>query len=410
MEKFEKSNISENPQKKEEILPVPEGWKTDGALAQELKISNRTTERIGNRYRNTNPEYFVEYKDSKGRVWEYNSPEMVEIITEEAQKHEAAPEGWMTNTGLASNLAVGKVLPKKIADQYRESNPEYFVEYKDKVGKTTEHYSPELVKIISGEVQKYEIAPKDWKTTSSAMGDLKVAFSLIEKIADQYRESNPEYFRQFRDVMGKVREHYSPELFQIVADEVKKIPTAPDGWVPINSLVDSLGVDYNTLAKIADTYNESNPEYFFNYKTKTGSIAKHYSPELVKILTDINSKHGKAPEGWKTTGKISEEFDFHHRRVKKIVDPYRTSNPEYFQKFKETMGRTLEHYSPELIEIIKEELSKENDNILEAPENWQSVQDISERAGISKEEVEKMAKKIRQQHEGQFGKFKDKNK
>ena len=49
-------------------------------------------------------------------------------------------------------------------------------------------------------------------------------------------------------------------------------------------------------------------------------------------------------------------------KIKDIIKPYRTSNPEWFSNYRISKGTTNEHYSPKLVEILKNELSK-NKNV-----------------------------------------------
>lgn len=71
-----------------------------------------------------------------------------ELKINEGNKGEHAPEGWLTNFALTKLLISDDKTIKKIAEEYRK-NSEYFGNYPDSNNQLREHYSPELVLIIT---------------------------------------------------------------------------------------------------------------------------------------------------------------------------------------------------------------------------------------------------------------------
>ena len=47
-----------------------------------------------------------------------------------------APKGWYTNTGISKILNVSQTAIENIAKKYRETNKEWFKDYKDETGRT----------------------------------------------------------------------------------------------------------------------------------------------------------------------------------------------------------------------------------------------------------------------------------
>jgi AraC-like DNA-binding protein len=394
--------------------PLKGGEQTDLFLLN-LELVVEPLKKIADIYRQTNPEYFKEYKDKMGRVNEHFSPELVSIIKAEILSIPEAPEGWKTDNAVFDALGIRPSAIKKDIDVYRQKNPEYFEEFKNK-GFTREHYSPELVSIITEKAEKIQQiteAPEGWKTKKSLTAELGSNHDKIKGIVNKYRETSPEYFKDFKSSVGPIREHYSPELIELIKKELEQfaaIPEAPDGWETLTSLSQGLGHSKNKILNIVSKYRESNPEYFKEYKDKIGRIPEHYSPELITVIKKELEQFAaipEAPEGWKTNAAISDDLGVAERTIKRISTSYLETNPEYFKEYKDKTKKISMHYSPELIAIIAKEIGQNNE-APEAPESWQTTQHISERTGISKEEVEKMAKKLRQQHKDQFGKFKGK--
>jgi hypothetical protein len=400
-------------EKNKDITVAPDGWHAIRNLSGELGVDPATVTKEANEYRKDHPEYFNFFK-TKTRSAEYYSPELVSLLREKIGKYSPAPEGWRTTTNIATELEAARETIKNIAEQYRDSHPEYFSIFKDKAGKAAIHYSTELVKIIKERILEIPETPAGWKTRTAIFSETGINIKTISSLIEEYRKTNPEYFKTFKN-NGHIREHLSPELISIVIEkdkEIKKTPEAPAGWLPVFQLAKEFEINMSTVINLAAKYRK-NEEYFKDYRNSIGKISEHYSPELVEILRrDFQSIPDRAQSEWKTNSALSLELGLTARRIGQIADLYRDSHPEYFKYFRNIRGSVNIHYSPELIEIIKNEAEKFKSMqslTPEVPESWRSVQDIAEKAGVSREEAEKIAKKIREKYQGQYGKFKDKS-
>lgn len=379
------------------MTEAPDGWETSWSAEKKIGMSRYLIIKTVDKYRQTHPNYFKEYKVPGGRIVEYYSPELVEILGQEFEKSKDAPEGWKTNRALCVQLNTSGPPISKIAEGYRKSNPEYFEEFRDIVGKVTEHYSPELVEILKKEFHRNKDAPEGWKTNTALSSELDIAAPTVSKIAEKFRQTNPEYFNNFKNIQGRVFEHYSPELVEKITNEIKKIEDAPEGWEIKKSLSKVLNITGATVGVMAEKYRASHPEYFKEFKIVRGRIYEHYSPELVSLLKEEVSKIGSVPEGWKTSGAIFKELNVRQGTVVNIAEKYRTDHPEYFGRYKAKTG-TYEHYSPELIEIIKQEINEEqlqevekNKDLKEAPEGWLTKFALSNELTVSDLIVERVA-------------------
>jgi DNA-binding IscR family transcriptional regulator len=219
--------------------------------------------------------------------------------------------------------------------------------------------------------------------------------------------------------MGKNRTHYTKELADIIREKINNtdaIPEASFGEITINDLAEELGRDREKIQKIADSYKKSNPEYFVLKRKKfiwkgveRQQTSLHYTKELADIIREKIIQEETDTPGASfdeiTNNALAKETGNSPQYIKKIAEEYKLSNPEYFTFRKGKNEKIALHYTKELADIIRQK----GKNIAEAPQDWESTEGIAERLGISKEEVEKMAKKIRQEHQGEFGKFKDRN-
>jgi plasmid maintenance system antidote protein VapI len=336
---------------------APEGWITNNALATALGVDRGTILRVVNKYRKNNPEWFKKYTDSINRVREHYAPELVAQIKENLLGQQEAPPGWMTNGGLANELGVDQETVLRISNRYRESRPEWFKEYKS-ISKVTRHYAPELVAIIRKEVLERQEAPEGWMTNFELSKYLGFNEIAVSKIADKYRESNPDWFKKYKAKNHIISEHYAPNLVTIIGEKLSERQEAPEGWMTNRGLADSLGVAEITIKKIANTYRKKNPEWFKEYKSMS-KVTEHYAPGLVAIIRKEVLERQEAPEGWMTNNGLAKELGVIYTAISKIANEYRDSRPEWFMKYKDSINRVREHYSPELIAKICQALGKE---------------------------------------------------
>lgn len=90
------------------------------------------------------------------------------------KKTQDAPEGWLTNKGLARQLHRDKGTTKRLTSQFRDTNSEWFFIYLDSCKRPKEHYSPELVNLVSEENSKTKPAPEGWVTNRALARQLHI--------------------------------------------------------------------------------------------------------------------------------------------------------------------------------------------------------------------------------------------
>ncbi len=470
-------------EKKEDIPFAPEGWKINQTLAKDLHFDKTNLSLMAKKYFEDHPEYFKDFRNKKGRVFQHYAPELVTLLKEqviEAKKVSYAPAGWMTNTMFAKKVGIdretiktivgeckeeyiGQIKPyktkegpvrehyspdflkileektfefrntpeapegwvtagkiaskinsqireiKNIAETYRKDYKNYFRKYKVKGGPVREHYSPFLVSYIEKAIKDFQETPEPfdgWETAGNLAKKLNMAHSMVTRIANQYRNDHSDYFKNCKPRKGKIHEYYSPELVAIIENENKKRIPAPDGWKTTKKLSDILGTAEKTIFDIASKYRDR-PDFFGKFVPGSGALCEHFSPELVQIIIDEVQKFPHAPEGWMTASSIASLFGSFNKNIKKLADPYHITNPEYFLFYKDSVGKVREHYAPRLVEIIQKKLEEKNKHIPEAPENWLLKKNISEKTGLSSEELDTIIRKYRKEKPEDIGKFKD---
>ncbi len=293
-----------------------------------------------------------------------------------------APEGWDTKYGTSIKLQVSRKKIDQILTTIGKDNPEYFKDFKTTQGTSREHYSPELINIIREKLEKeVSKAPEGWEVAQTVAIKTGQTHQAIKKIANSYRKDNPEYFQDYKDKMGRVNEHYSPEFLEVITKDlskVKEILEAKDGWQTNNTIATDLNINYKKVKQIAENYRIDHPESFKDLKTHLGQVVEHYSPELVKYIAEQFSKYQNPPDGWKTKNALAEELETYNQEIQRLSDLYQVDHPEYFKDYRVENGQIRKHFSPELVELIKNDLEKteierfkNNESLPDVPKGWE---------------------------------------
>lgn len=381
-----------------------EGWMTNKAIARELGFDYQTVKRVSNKYRLSNPEYFKKIRSWRGdKQVTYYSSILASLIKSELLSRKESPGGWKTNSALAGEMNVDFATIKRIVGKYKKSNPEYFQKFRSKGGGSMiDYYSPQLVSLIVKELSNREKAPEGWKTYVMISIELNNHSKILEEKLRQYGELNPEWTGQYYSRAGKISEFYAPQLVNIVRKELEQTKEAPEDWKTLNRLAKDLNSSEKSIIKIAEPFKITNPEYFEIFRAKRGGVFEHFAPQLVEIIREKTSEVPKAPTGWETSGSLATELGLSKGTPKIFVEQYRETNPEYFANYIGKSGRVHEHYSPQLVDIIKE-------NFKIAPEGWKNINNLVSDLGIGRSAIEKIIETFKESHSDYFHSFRGKN-
>lgn len=220
---------------------APAGWKTNEELAVELGVSNKLTGRLIKEYVATHPEWLHSYTGVSG-VFNFIDPDLVQLIRHDIEAREVPPEGWMSRSMIARTISTSKSTVFRLIDrelaEYRVIHPEWFGTYHATIEKTTEFFSPELVKALIETLAKREVAPSGWETLLGISSELKKEMDLkgtkyvtdrktIKKIVDEYRISNSDWFMTYKTHTSSGRyhaftEHFHPDLIRLVKERLRR--------------------------------------------------------------------------------------------------------------------------------------------------------------------------------------------
>src|SRR3989344_2652713 len=392
---------------KERGESAPEGWVTTGGLAVLLRVSSGFIEKIAEPFRSTHPQWFKKFLN-KNKLFEYYHPNLVMIVRQRIKERgELAPEGWMTNGGVKKLLGgVSFRSVKATADAFRSTHPEWFKDYLDAVGNLSTHFSPDLIAIIKrGLKEKGESVPAGWMTNGGLATSLEVGFGLVEKIAEPFRSTHPQWFKKFLN-KNKLFEYYHPNLVMIVRQRIKERgELAPEGWMTNGGVKKLLGgVSFRSVKATADAFRSTHPEWFKDYLDAVGNLSTHFSPDLIAIIKrGLKEKGESVPAGWMRNGGLATSLEVGFGLVEKIAEPFRSTHPQWFKKFL-NKNKLFEYYHPNLVMIVRQRI-KERGEL--APEGWETKPRMAELLDVSHHLIKQVVEPFRITHPEWFKEYSD---
>ena len=270
-----------------------------------------------------------------------------------------ALEGWSIAHGLDEKLGISQSTLKKYAESYKLEHPEWFMMRRNKRGSMSEHYSPELVKLITDKYERFRSIPEGWLNIEILMKEIGIAKPTLRKHVKIYRQKHPNWFEMHEDKSGKREIYYHPDLIKLIQDKFKDNILPQKDWLSLTPIMELFKSDFVTVKKYLESHRADNPDWFKNCRDTKGEIREYYSPELVEIM---KKDHMPAPTDWVFMASLSKSLKIDHRKIKDIMENYRTSNPGWFKNYRCSNGMMAEHFSPELVEIIKTKFQKNENN------------------------------------------------
>ncbi len=141
-------------------------------------------------------------------------------------------------------------------------------------------------------------------------------------------------------------------------------PTAPSEWLNIRQFASECGRSRVYADKLLAPLLAEHPEWEEYYYTQSergrGVLSAHYSPEALAEVKKQLEAVEYAPTGWRTEKWMSTHYGGGQKKYGRVADTYRESNPDWFKPYLtaggKKGGRTHEHFSPELVAAILQDL------------------------------------------------------
>lgn len=297
--------------------------------------------------------------------------EVVAILNSERGEvpYEKVPEGWYTNKELAAILRVNRDTTERIIERLEVEHPEWVQTFQSKAKRLSRYCSPEMVVMVTTEIKSRIPPPEGWKHTHRLVEETGLSMSAIRRVVEQSRADHPDWIHFYQSENKKYIEHYHPDLvFLIRRLASERSEKAPEGWRSISSIAKQYGVDWETLARIAEKYRH---EYKDQIKTfpVTGGFAEHFHPDIVKRIESEIGKKKEAPEGWYNFTAAAHDLKVDPITIRRFLHKKQVSkesHPEMFGDYMSKSNVVIEMISPALFDMLKKEFSARE----EAPEGW----------------------------------------
>ncbi len=241
----------------------------------------------------------------------------------------------------------------------------------------------EVMKLIRKHSKAFDIeeAPEGWMSSGQIgdLPDIQGGKEGVKLAAETHRKKHPKWFKHYH-VSNNFAEHYHPDLVNILKEQCARKEKAPKGWMTVAqvaALSDVQGGDVK-VKLVAKQYRKSHSKWFKQYMGGY-HFTEHFHPDLVNILKEQCARKEKAPEGWMTPGKLSKHPDIQGKdsKLASIAEAYRKDHQEWFKPYR-TGSVLVEHYHPDLIEILKKLCPRKE----ETPKGWMTAGHIMKIKGV----------------------------
>lgn len=274
---------------------IPTGWFSLGDLARELRCAPKVLVRIISEYQDDEHAHWFGKFPNPNRHYkyeEYYGPELARIVRE--RLGDKPPDGWYNKEEMTRRNQVGYGTIERLLLPFKESNSEMVKKYRPRhgggIGEAVDHYPPSWVEAVEKEIVRYkkELAPSGWYNMSQVRKMTGIDPKSMKRYVDEYIQSHPEWFHEYRDVHYDLSIHVSQEFVDVLVEKNPIIEVDESGWYPASQLLGILHLGYDTIISRAEAFRQSHPEWFRfgRIKGKRGRPVEYYHPDLIKLIKE----------------------------------------------------------------------------------------------------------------------------
>ena len=310
-----------------------------------------------------------------------------EDVVDECLIPKFSPENYTPLDKAAQEIGVSKTGLRRFIN--RNSYSEHISIHKKPNGHQGLYLRKDAVDEIRKVLGEHSVAPDGWMTFRGASRTTGRSSLYIKNFVEDYKEVRPDWFEDFKDSQGRVNTHLSPEIVQLINEEICKYGPAPNQWTTNHRLSKELGRSENIVREVADLILKDHPEWTSEFRDKLGRIFRYYHPEAIKQITSsLNCRVEQSPDSWWTKTGLAKDLGCTKMTIQRVVEKVREGHDDWFKTFqvKSNYG-TAEHYHPELVELIRAELGRYE----LAPEGWETNENASKQLGIDRSTVKRIA-------------------
>lgn len=197
------------------------------------------------------------------------------------------------------------------------------------------------------------------------------------------------------------------EVLRIIREiESKKYQPAPEGWMNINNMRIRLGTSHHGLRRRVEIERGLHPDLFKYYLDSGGRLTEYIAPKLAEKISEEFLRLEPHGEGWMNMNNLRVALGKGDRPIKRLIDPYRISHPQWFKQNITDRGTVREFFSPEIVRLVQTEMPR----FQPSPDGWSTYDNLRKTIKRGATNVKKTADRYRDDHPEWFRKFMDKAK
>lgn len=353
----------------------PKGWLNINQISKKLNKAHGIVQKLVEEFTDKNHDLKATYLTHGGQVRPHFAPEVIQRIEEKLGEIKIAPEGWRPIRALVPIIGRDYTTIKTMAQQYLKDHTEWSEMYQNSENfQISEHYSPELIELLAREFSKFKEAPPGWLTLRQLKQGLDRGSEFTKEVAEEFLKNNPEWKGTYLDSSNNIRTHYHPELAERLRERVASLKQPPDGWKNGYNIAKSLNKSHKTIQGLAKDYVSKHPDSAGIYLDKINRPSTYYAPQFQEYLEKEFSKKSSAPAGWMTLRGLEQIIPHDRDTIKKLLD--RNSGAEDTANYIDAQGRLRIHYSPKVIETVKQQLEVVRQERQGLQQGWELKQEL----------------------------------
>jgi hypothetical protein len=357
-----------------EAVLAPEGWlKLKDVIKKvrshtEITFDETVVVRLIKKHLTDHPEWSAPHlstnERNERRVSKHYHPDLIKKVIDELSERRMAPPGWMNETQISKQItAASRSIVGDLLKKFAATEDELFGYFITPTNKNVlRYYNPVLIRRIEQELSTRIDAPDKWlnvREIHMLTGFNKTTVRrFIKRITEEHPEWEELYIgRNYREILW----HYHPKLVEtIINEKVLAYEIAPPGWMNTKEIRVMTKRNLKLIKQMIRQYIVGHPDWKHPYRSRNNNaVCSHYHPELIEKLKEELSERKTAPDKWMNLYELSKQIGVGRKTIKRLADKLLVDHPDWEHPYEGRENRVvLQHYHPDLIEKIKEELKK----------------------------------------------------
>lgn len=313
----------------------------------------------------------VEWRSEFGMTpdeWKAAMTEEFMVTEEELARRAAYSRSQMLKT-----LGVDKLRFLRMAEPFRTSNPEWFVDIQGR-----EFYHRDLLEQlldVKAAEDKMEAAADDI-TMSALVRELETTKEIVEELVAQFPEDVSEHrYERRRPKYGGMYEYLSSTLADFIRGQFRKQFEVPTDWIALKTCAKELGIGRETLGFTLQLYAQRYPDDIKIIKRERLTYT-YISPKLKEIIRTETEQVQRPGDDWASLSALAEEFGVSFDTVQHALVPYIESHAEEIRIQGIHRGKKTTYCSPRVIELLRKDFSEAEQLV-----GWMTANELAEDLG-----------------------------